>query len=139
MKLIELGLLRWQVLAVYDHRERCNVLDVLMELHGPAAKRMLRTLDSHIPERGPDFRNREKVKHLHGDIWELREQPTKGPKPRVYFFQDGSRRIVTTEANGKRDDDVTPYIKRAKEIRTSYFAAKAPIEYFLIIVLLGMS
>jgi hypothetical protein len=125
MKLIEIGALRWQVLAACDHREHCNVLDVLSRLHGPAAMRMLRTLDSHIPERGPDFRNRDKVKHLDGEIWELREQPLKGPKPRVYFFKDGDRTIVTTEANGKRDDDTAPFIKRAKDIRTRYLAAKA--------------
>ena len=113
------------MLATCDHRERCNVLDVLGRLGGFAGKRMLRTLDTHIPEHGPDFRNREKVKHLDGDIYELREQPLKGPKPRVYFFRDGDLGIVTTEADGKRDEDPAPFIKKAKEIRTQYLAAKA--------------
>lgn len=121
MKLIELGRLRWQVLAVVDHRDRCNVLAVLSRLQGHAGKKMLRTLRSRIPEHGPAFHNPEKAKQLDDGIWELREQPKHGPKPRVFFFRDGNQPvIVTTEATAKRDDDLSGFIASAKRIRTRY-------------------
>lgn len=92
---------------------------------GHAAKRMLAMLREHIPEHGPDFKNREKVKQLDDGIYELREQPKKGPKPRVFFFKDGDRVIVTTEATAKKDDDVSGFIEKAKQRRAAYMSAKA--------------
>jgi hypothetical protein len=124
MKLLELGALKWQVLAVCDHRDQCNVLASLIAIGSPGAHRMLGTLRNYIPEYGPDFRNIEKVKNLGDGIYSLREQPKKGPKPRVFFFKDGATVIVATEATAKRDDDISGFIRRAKDIRARYMQAK---------------
>ena len=120
MKLIQLGSLKWRVLAVCDRRGRCDVLDTLRSMAGHGGKKMLATLTEYIPEHGPNFGNREKVKHLADDIWELREQPRKGPKPRVYFFRDGEFVVVATQAYEKRNETATPFIERARLVRAQY-------------------
>src|SRR5688572_22865907 len=100
MKLLELGVLKWRVYAVLDARERCNVLDVLLSIGTPSADRMLATLQKYIPEKGPDFHNRVRVKNLGGGVFSIREQPKTGPKPRVFFFRDANA-IIATEAMAK--------------------------------------
>ena len=126
MKLLQLGSMRWRVLAVYDHREDCHVLDVLVALGAncPAAGKMLRRLRSVIPEHGPNFENDQKAKHLDDGICEFKEQPQRGPKPRVFFFADGQT-FICTEALAKRGDELSNFIARAKAIRETYFADKA--------------
>ena len=128
MKLFELGSLQWTVLAVCDHRGSCPVLDELKRLgtSNPSAMRILRDLRQGIPERGPDYRNKEKVKKLKGcgDIYELREQPTRGPKPRVLFFKDDDNTVICTSAFAKREDIPKDLIRKAEKIKAQYFYDK---------------
>ena len=130
MKLLEIGRLRWQVLAICDHRDRCQVLDVLVRLgaNSHAAARMSRLLRTHVPERGPMFSNEEQVKKLAGSqgIFEFREQPNRGPKLRILFFRDGNRVVVCTHAFQKNQKK-TPrgVIEKAEAARKAYFVDKA--------------
>jgi putative component of toxin-antitoxin plasmid stabilization module len=123
MNLIELGRKTWRVLAVCDHRDNCQVLSYLRSSQSSdAARRMFGNLRQTIPERGPEFRNKEKVKHLDDGIYEFRIQPKKGPKSRVIFFTDGNSVVVCTEGLDKRNDDLSLYIEKAKDIRERYLA-----------------
>lgn len=87
------------------------------------AKRMISRLRGRIAEHGPEFDNEEKVKHLEDGIYEFREQPSRGPKPRVYFFRDDSR-VICTEAFMKRNENINRFIQSAKELRTQYQQGK---------------
>jgi putative component of toxin-antitoxin plasmid stabilization module len=130
MKLLEFKWIRWRVLAVCDHRDTCQVLKYLVKKarsYKPA-KRMLFRLRYDVPKDGPEFDNDEKVKHYDDGIYAFREQPSKGPKPRVYFFMDGDNVIVCTEAFLKRNENINGYIEYAKEVRDKYFDAKKKLK-----------
>ena len=124
MKLIDIRTMRWRVLAACDNRGDCPTLEILADANSKAAKRMLNRLRQKVPESGPEFRNDEKVKPLGDGIFEFREQPKKGPKPRVYFFCDGSNIVVCTGAFMKRNERISGYIEEAKNIREKYLADK---------------
>lgn len=126
MNLIELGWKNWRVLAVCDNRGDCLVLEYLSELGSSNKKalKMLNRLRQHVPENGPEFRNKEKVKHLDDGIYEFRESPRTGPKPRVFFFRDERNIVVCTEAFAKRNERLDPFIERAKRVREAYNIAK---------------
>lgn len=132
MKLLEIRTLRWRVLAVCDHRGNCPVLEVLMrDRSQQAAIRMVNRLRQRIPENGPEFQNIEKVRHYRNGVYALREQPSRGPKPRVYFFHDATARppiIVCTNALMKRNDDVTRFIEEAERLRDQFVAAMSQKE-----------
>jgi Phage derived protein Gp49-like (DUF891) len=130
MTLLQLERTIWTVLAFWDDsRDECPVLEVLRELsstnHG--AVKMLRTLLQRVPEHGPEFSNEEKVRKLKGkkysDLWEFREQPSKGPKVRVLFFRD-EKVVVCTEAFEKRSSTPKPALDRAVALRKQYFSEK---------------
>ena len=129
MKLLVIGNLRWSVLAVYDDRDDCSVMDGLIDYgkSNSCAKRVLNDLRENIPENGPIYSNQDKVKKLKGDneIYEFRWQPKHGPKPRVLFFKDGDKVVICTHAflKGKKE---TPkgLIDEAEDIREEYMDDK---------------
>ena len=125
MKFIELGNKKWRVLALCDQKEDCQILDhlIVSKLSSPAWRKMTARLTQMVPENGPEFNNRKKVKMQDDGIYAFREQPPRGPKPRVYFFRDGND-LICTEAIDKRNDNVTGIIRNAKIVRERYFEAK---------------
>jgi hypothetical protein len=120
MKLVRIAREQWDVLAVMDHRDRCQVLDFLEDLapnYEAAKEGMLYLLRVILPRSGPPRHNVEISKSLGGGIFELRKQP-KGRKLRVVFFYDHGFRIVCTSAFTKAE--TTPQI----EIDSARFLAR---------------
>ena len=81
MKLVRLAKHRWEVLAILDARERCEVLSFLIdpeESYSVAAAAMLRALFESIPGGGPP-RAEPLGKSLGNGLFEIRKQP-KGKK-----------------------------------------------------------
>jgi len=129
MKLLRLGKAEYTVYAVYDaNDDECPVLESLHILSrgNRAAVRMLQKLRMSMPESGPNYHNPEKVKKLTGvtDIFELREQPGRGPKIRVFFFKDGKKVIICTNAFEKRNKTPEAVVDAAVKAKERYFKAK---------------
>jgi hypothetical protein len=123
MKLVRIAREQWDVLAVLDEREECQVLELLMASGQDAARRsMLQLLRSRLPAEGPP-RNVELCKSLGEGIFELRRQP-KGPKLRVLFFYDDGCRIVCTNAFLKAERTPRMEVRLARHLKRQYFRAK---------------
>lgn len=126
MKLIEFGNKIWQVLAVCDENEDCQVLDYIINNRGNTKlwKQMFSKLRLVIPENGPQLGHNSKVsEHYCDGISAFKKNPSRGPKPRIYFFRDGNR-LICTEAFNKRGEDINPFINRALDIQQRYHADK---------------
>jgi phage-related protein len=126
MKLVRIARVHWDVIAVLDHRGRCQVLEFLNALapNYQAAKRaMFQLLEVILPENGPPARNSEISKSLGGGIFELRRQP-KGRKLRVVYFYDSSFRIVCTSAFTKAETTPQIEIESARFLSRLYREAK---------------
>lgn len=126
MKLVRLARKRWEVLAILDAREHCEVLDFLMdpeESYSVAAQTMLRLLFEGIPSGGPP-RTEPLGKSLGDGLFELRKQP-KGKKLRVVWFYGGGAVVVCAVAFTKAER--TPRAKRAQALllRERYQRARA--------------
>jgi len=127
MELVRIAREQWDVLAVLDSREQCQVLDFLGRpgLAHPAARRQLLVfLRVVLPVEGPPRNNAELCKPLGDGVFELRRQP-KGPKLRVLFFYDDGYRIVCTNAFAKTKKRPRQEIELAKRLRKRYFEAKS--------------
>jgi phage-related protein len=122
MRLVRIAKLRWEVLAVCDHRGRCPVTDFLVDLDGTtyqtAAEQMLRLLRSQIPLSGPP-KAEPLCKHLGDGLYEFRKQP-KGKKLRVVWFYGGGAVIVCAVAFTKAERTPRAQIERARAQQKVY-------------------
>jgi len=126
MKLVRIAKGRWEVLAVVDHRGRCQVLDFVAQLGAGfrAAQQFLTLLlRVYLPLEGPPKSSAHLCKPLGDGVFELRRQP-KGPKPRVLFFYDDNHRIVCTNAFSKLEVTPRSEIELARGLRDKYFETK---------------
>jgi len=126
MKLVRIAKGRWEVLAVVDHRGRCQVLDFVDQLGaGCHAARQFLTLllRVYLPLEGPPKSSAHLCKPLGDGVFELRRQP-RGPKPRVLFFYDEDHRIVCTNAFSKLEVTPRSGIELARGLREKYFETK---------------
>ena len=122
MRLVRIAKLRWDVLAVCDHRGHCPVTDFLMDLDGTtyqtAAEQMLRLLRSQVPVSGPP-KAEPLCKHLGDGLYEFRKQP-KGKKLRVVWFYGGGAVIVCAVAFTKAERTPRAQIERARAQQKAY-------------------
>jgi phage-related protein len=126
MKLVRIAKGRWEVLAVVDHRGRCQVLDFVAQLGAGfrAAQEFLTLLlRVYLPLEGPPKSSAHLCKPLGDGVFELRRQP-RGPKPRVLFFYDEDHRIVCTNAFSKLEVTPRSEIELARGLREKYFETK---------------
>ena len=126
MRLVRLARDRWEVLAVLDGRDRCQVLEFLRHLppgYAAAQRWMLQFLRLQLPVAGPPKHNADLCKSLGGGIFELRRQP-KGQKLRTLFFYDDLCRIVLTNAFLKAETTPRTELALARGLKKRYFAAK---------------
>lgn len=134
MRLVRLARERWDVLAVLDHRGRCQVVEFLEALasnYQAAREGMLYLLRVVLPRSGPPVQNSQISKPLGGGIFELRRQP-KGRKLRVVFFYDSSFRIVCTSAFTKAETTPRREIESARFLARRYREAKFRNELIIL-------
>lgn len=125
MKLVRIAREQWDVLAVVDHRDHCQVLDFLEGLapnYEAAKEAMLYQLEVILPKHGPP-RNVQLSKSLGRGLFELRRQP-KGRKLRVVFFYDSGFRIICTSAFTKAETTPQTEIDRSRLLIQLYLEAK---------------
>ena len=125
MRLVRIARRRWEVLAVLDARERCEVLEFLSspeESYRVAARSMLRLLFEAIPLSGPP-RGEPLCKSLGDGLYELRKQP-KGEKLRVVWFYGGGAVIVCAAAFTKAERTPRNKIEQALLLRRHYQEAR---------------
>lgn len=133
MKLVRLAKRRWDVLAVLDAREHCEVLDFLTdpeESYRTAAQAMLRLLFEAIPSGGPP-RAEPLGKSLGDGLHELRKQP-KGKKLRVVWFYGGGAIVVCAVAFVKAERTPRTKLAQAVLLRERYRVAKDANEIEII-------
>ena len=133
MKLVRLAKRRWDVLAILDARERCEVLEFLMDpeaSYGVAAQSMLRLLFEGVPSSGPP-RAEPLGKSLGSGLFELRKQP-KGKKLRVVWFYGGGAVIVCAVAFTKGERTPRTKLEQALLLRERYLLAKAADEIEIV-------
>lgn len=125
MYLIEFGNKEWQVLAVCDENEDCQILDHILNNMGSNKlwKKMRARLTLVIPDKGPQLDNVRKAELYRDGIGALKEHKSKGPKARIYYFRDRNR-LICTEAFDKRGENINPFIDRALDIKQQYNTAK---------------
>lgn len=126
MKLVRIGKLRWEVLAVCDARGRCQVTDFLIDLKGTtyqlAAEQMLRLLRMQVPVSGPP-KAEPLCKPLGNGLYEFRKQP-KGKKLRAVWFYGGGAVIVCAVAFPKAERTPKTQMERARAQQKAYLEDK---------------
>jgi phage-related protein len=126
MKLVRIGKLRWDVLAVCDSRGRCQVTDFLAGLKGTtyqlAAEQMLELLLTRVPAAGPP-KAEPLCKPLGNGLYEFRKQP-KGKKLRVLWFYGSGHVIVCTAAFTKAERTPRNQLDRAQAQQKAYWGAE---------------
>jgi phage-related protein len=123
VKLVRIGWESWEVLAVCDHRGRCQVLEFLDEFErsSPAATHaMIAILGQSLPAEGPP-RTEPLCKSLGNGIYELRKQP-KGKKLRVLWFYGVGQVVVCTYAFSKGERTPQIRIEQSRLLRKQYLA-----------------
>ena len=133
MRLVRIGWESWEVLAVCDHRGRCQVIEFLMEFRAssPAAARsMLVLLQGELPASGPP-RGEPLCKPLGNGIFELRKQP-KGKKLRVVWFYGVGQVVVCTYAFAKAERTPQLRIEQSRLLRKQYLSAVAKKEIEIV-------
>ncbi len=126
MKLVRIAREEWDVLAVLDSREKCQVLDFLADLDGPervAAAGMMWLLKQTVPRNGPP-RSDILCKSLGEGVFEFRKQP-KGKKLRVLWFYGGSAVIVCTAAFKKAERTPRVQLDQARFLCKQYWVARS--------------
>ena len=126
MKLLRLAKDRWEVLALCDGRNQCQVLDFLIDLKGSyeaAARSMLVLLQQMVPKYGPP-KSEPRCKALGGGLYEFRKQP-KGKKLRVVWFYGGGSVIVCTAAFKKAERTPQAELDRGRLHQERYRLARA--------------
>ncbi|HEV2854185.1 MAG TPA: type II toxin-antitoxin system RelE/ParE family toxin [Thermoanaerobaculia bacterium] len=126
MKLVRIAREEWDVLAVLDSREKCQVLDFLADLSGPekvAAAGMLWLLEELVPRNGPPHSD-ILCKSLGEGVFEFRKQP-KGKKLRVLWFYGGAAVIVCTAAFKKAERTPRVPLDQARFLCKQYWVARS--------------
>lgn len=126
MKLVRIAREEWDVLAVLDSREKCQVLDFLADLEGPektAAESMIWLLKKLVPRSGPPHSS-TLCKSLGEGVFELRKQP-KGKKLRVLWFYGGEAVIVCTAAFKKAERTPRIPLDQARFLCKQYWIARS--------------
>lgn len=133
MRLLRLGVYRWEVLAIVaEDGESCAVLDFLLEpREGQQAMRraMYSFLKETVTRHGPQEQNTEVCLRLRPhdlDLYEFRKQPKRGQKIRVlWFYDEEGCRIVCVNGFLKTDKTPPKKVREAIEERERYFRDKA--------------
>lgn len=126
MKLVRIARGEWDVLAVLDSREKCQVLDFLADLNGPesvAARSMMAFLSETVPRSGPP-KKEPLCKSLGEGVYEFRRQP-KGKKLRVLWFYGGSAVIVCTAGFKKAERTPRVQLHQARFLCKQYWVARS--------------
>jgi phage-related protein len=126
MRLVRIAREKWDVLAVLDSREECQVLDFLADLDGPesaAAGSMVALLKHKVPKSGPP-RREPSCKSLGDGVYEFRRQP-KGKKLRVLWFYGGTAVIVCTAAFKKAERTPRAQLDHARFLCKQYWIARS--------------
>ena len=126
MKLVRIAREEWDVLAVLDSREKCQVLDFLADLDGPervAARSMAAFLSETVPKSGPPQRE-PLCKSLGEGVYEFRRQP-KGKKLRVLWFYGGAAVIVCTAAFKKAERTPRVQLDQARFLCKQHWIARS--------------
>lgn len=126
MKLVRLAKGKWEVLAVLDARDRCEVLDLLVtpdESYRIAARAMLNLLFDIVPFDGPPTRE-PLCKSLGHGLYEFRKQP-KGKKLRVLWFYGAGSVVVCATAFTKAERTPRNRLTQGTALREWYLAAKS--------------
>jgi phage-related protein len=126
MKLVRIAREKWDVLAVLDSREKCQILDFLADLDGPeevAAAGMLWLLKKIVPRSGPPPSD-ILCKSLGEGVFEFRKQP-KGKKLRVLWFYGGAAVIVCTAAFKKAERTPRVQLDQARFLCKQYWIARS--------------
>lgn len=125
MRLVRLARHRWEVLAILDARDRCEVLEFLLtpgESYRAAAEAMLHLLFEAIPRGGPP-KAEPLCKPLGDGLFELRKQP-KGKKVRVVWFYGGGAVVVCAVAFTKAERTPRAKLAQARLLKERYQAAR---------------
>lgn len=133
MNLVRLARHRWEVLAVLDARNRCEVLEFLLtpgESYRAAAEAMLHLLFEAIPRGGPP-KAEPLCKPLGDGLYELRKQP-KGKKVRVVWFYGGGAVVVCAVAFTKAERTPRTKLVQARLLKERYQAARTAGEVGVI-------
>jgi phage-related protein len=133
VRLVRVGWEIWEVLAVCDHRGRCQVLEFLLafKMSSPAAVLGMLALIRHdLPAVGPP-KGEPLCKSLGNGIYELRKQP-KGPKLRVLWFYGTGPVIILTSAFVKAERTPQIRIEQSRLLRKQYLSAVARREIEII-------
>ena len=121
MKLLQVAKLEWRILAVCDHRDRCQVHDFLERAEKRLKIKMKALLEQTVANNGPDLHNENMARYLYDEIYEFKRGPKTGAKIRVIFFRDNAqKRVICTEAYVKTNDSPAPYVTRAVELHKQY-------------------
>ena len=126
MKLVRIARGEWDVLALLDSRDRCQVLEFLEELDGSAnvaAEGMMWILKKTVPRHGPP-RSASLCKSLGEGVFEFRRQP-KGKKLRVLWFYGGAAVIVCTPAFKKAEKTPRTQLDQARFLCKQYWIARS--------------
>jgi hypothetical protein len=126
MKLVRIAREEWDVLAVLDSRDRCQVLEFLDELDGAESigvAGMMRLLKEIVPRFGLP-RSTSLCKSLGDGVFEFRRQP-KGKKLRVLWFYGGSAVIVCTAAFKKAEKTPRAQLEQARFLCKQYWIARS--------------
>jgi hypothetical protein len=126
MKLVRIARGRWDVVAMMDPHERCQVLDLLDETgprYNPERRFLSVLLRVYLPLEGPPTCNRQLCRPLGDGLFELRQPQT--PKPRILFFNDTGSRIVCTTASAEANVSPTKEIQAARDLRARYLETKS--------------
>jgi phage-related protein len=133
VRLVRIGWESWEVLAVCDHRGRCQVLEFLMSFKesSPAAARgMLALLRRDLPVSGPP-KGEPLCKPLGHGLFELRKQP-KGRKLRVVWFYGAGPVMVCTWAFAKAERTPQIRIEQSRLLHKQYMSALARREIEIV-------
>ena len=126
MRLVRIGWESWEVLAVCDSRDHCQVMEFLLDFRriSPAAAHgMMSLLQESLPVSGPP-KGEPLCKPLGSGIYELRKQP-KGKKLRVVWFYGVGQVIVCTYAFAKAERTPQIRVEQSRLLRKQYLAARA--------------
>jgi len=132
MYLVRVGSGSWgDVVTLAVAEGKCAVLDFLMGLdrsQDASVGKMMYMLTQRVPSLGPPKHNKEQSRHIEDKIFEF-----KADQLRVLYFYDKGRVVVCAHGFSKQSDK-TPgkEIKRAKDLRKIYLAAKKCAEVHIV-------
>ncbi|HPW54502.1 MAG TPA: type II toxin-antitoxin system RelE/ParE family toxin [Thermoanaerobaculaceae bacterium] len=120
MRVLRIARAAWDVLLLADDRDRCGVLEALLDLADQGGRGMLALLKEIVAWTGPPWDNPSLCKKVRGEIWELRKGSV-----RLFWFADEGKVVVGTVAYKKQGRKAPGrHIDTAEAARREYLAAK---------------